>query len=354
MDTTIKVLLVEQSNGGGHAHYASHIVKHVGRTGAVRFTVLGERNDSEFARLIDAPYRTGSLWRAVREENPDIVHLFPSVRPWIILPFLIMNKLWWRKKTVYTIHNIEPHEWKGIKTWIVKVTQATVLRLADIVVVQNELTRKILSSATDEKKLRIVLHGNYCWFDNKRYTRSTARTALKLKPHEFMVLFFGEVRPYKGVTYVIEAARKLPNIIFYIVGKVYEPFRPLLEPLPKNVLLVDKYIPQEDVELYYKAADVNICPYLEASTSGPIQIAIAMKTPLIATDVDSMPEIVGDVAVMIPPKNSMAIVDAIQRLQASPTLRKRLKDAGYHKATVTYAWEKTVDSMQQAYAAALQ
>ena len=128
----------------------------------------------------------------------------------------------------------------------------------------------------------------------------------------------------------------------------------MLEPLPKYVLLVDNFIPQEDVELYYKAADVNICPYLEASTSGPIQIAIAMKTPLIATDVDSMPEIVGDVAVMIPPKNSMAIVDAIQRLQASPTLRKRLKDAGYHKATVTYAWEKTVDSMQQAYAAALQ
>jgi len=256
----MKVLVVERSSDGGHAHYCALLVEHLLKQG-VDVVVLSKNEGSEFSRIVRARYRTGSLWRAVREEMPDVVHLFPSLMPWEILPWLIVNRWHERRRTAYTVHNLELHEWKFLKSWAFRWTQRAVMRMVDVVAVQNEFTKRLLAATLPERKLHVVLHGNYCWFDGRKHTRVAARRKLRLTGDDFVVLFFGVVRPYKGVSFLVDAVRGLSGVRLYIVGKVWPDVAVDVARWKKelNVTVVDGYASNEDVEMYYKAADVSVC-----------------------------------------------------------------------------------------------
>jgi glycosyltransferase involved in cell wall biosynthesis len=81
------------------------------------------------------------------------------------------------------------------------------------------------------------------------------------------------------------------------------------------VRIEDKYIPNEDVHLYFEAADVVVLPYVEASQSGIVPIAYAFNTPVISTRVGGLPEAVldGTTGFLVNPGSSAEIAQAIVR-----------------------------------------
>ena len=133
--------------------------------------------------------------------------------------------------------------------------------------------------------------------------RKTAREELGIKDNEKMLLFFGFVRKYKGLQYLLEAlpdiAKANPDAKVWVVGEFAGDKEDYLDIVRKNNMLDkveirDGYIPDTEVEPYFAAADLCICPYESATQSGIVQIAYGFELPVIVTNVGGLPEVVTD------------------------------------------------------------
>lgn len=124
-----------------------------------------------------------------------------------------------------------------------------------------------------------------------------------------VLLFFGFIRPYKGLEHLIEAfsalASRYPDVSLLIVGehfmrekqeaaaqvKLLSHLSPD-DPVRAQIVWIDRYIPNEEVGRYFLAADVLIVPYLSVTQSGPLQVAYAFDKPVIASNLPAFQECV--------------------------------------------------------------
>jgi glycosyltransferase involved in cell wall biosynthesis len=135
------------------------------------------------------------------------------------------------------------------------------------------------------------------------------------------MLFFGYVRKYKGLHYLLDAmplVLKQITVKLLIAGEFYDDeqqYREQIKKLGLNdfVSVHGDYIPNEEVGLFYYAADVVVLPYISATQSGIIQIAYNYDKPVITTDVGGLPEVVdqGKTGFIVPSENVEAIAESI-------------------------------------------
>lgn len=153
--------------------------------------------------------------------------------------------------------------------------------------------------------------------------RDAARQHLGITTSK-VLLFFGLIRPYKGVSTLLEACALLdPDVTLVIAGEFYEPDAPYRAKiralgLESRVKLFDHFIPNDQVGRYFAAADVVTLPYVTASASGVIPIAYAMDRPVVATRVGGLPEVVfeGETGHLVPPSDPAALAAAIRQALA--------------------------------------
>lgn len=151
--------------------------------------------------------------------------------------------------------------------------------------------------------------------------KEQARARLGVKGS--VLLFFGLIRKYKGLHGLIEA---LPRVLqaldctLLVVGEFYEEKARCLDlirslGLASNVRIVDRFIPDEEVSLYFSAADVVVLPYESATQSAIIPIAYAFERPVVATRVGGLPEAVRDdeTGYLVDPRDPEALARAIIR-----------------------------------------
>jgi len=199
---------------------------------------------------------------------------------------------------VFLCHNVFPHEPFPMSKTLVKMT----LKMADRLIVHAASDEKLLRRLFPFKPIFQTSHPLYLIFNDQELERSTAKRRLLLEPEEKMVLFFGMVRRYKGLRYLIEA---MPQVLrevdcrFFIVGEFYEDIEPYLtlireRGLQRHTRIIPQYIPNEEVKYYFCASDLVILPYVSATQSGIIQIAYAFDRPVIATKVGGLSDLVED------------------------------------------------------------
>jgi glycosyltransferase involved in cell wall biosynthesis len=138
------------------------------------------------------------------------------------------------------------------------------------------------------------------------------------------VLFFGLVRAYKGLDVLLRAvarARQHLPLTLVVAGEFYQdraPYDALVGELGLQdaVRIVDRYIPNEEVEPYFRAADVVVLPYTSATQSGIAQIALSFERPVIVTRVGGLPEAVrdGETGLVVPPGDPAALAAALLEL----------------------------------------
>jgi glycosyltransferase involved in cell wall biosynthesis len=136
-----------------------------------------------------------------------------------------------------------------------------------------------------------------------------------------LLLFFGYIRPYKGLSHLIEAMGRLQGRLdtrLLVVGEFYEDKEPYLRlverlDLSESVRFVDRYVGNEEVQSYFTACDLVVLPYVTATQSGIAQIALAFDRPFIVTRVGGLPEVVseGRTGFIVPPSDPGALADAI-------------------------------------------
>jgi glycosyltransferase involved in cell wall biosynthesis len=282
------------------------------------------RQELEAQYLLDPLYPW--TWTRTRGEiskfNPDLV-LFSWWTTFWGPAFWTMAKLLTRSgyKVIFLIHNVIPHEEKPWDRWIAK----QVLEVGEAHIVQAEKERDRLLAILPGIEPVLCPHPVYDHFSEyDEYSSGGRSNLLKLDENLPVLLFFGIVRPYKGLKYLIEAVSILrksgTTFQLVIAGEFWEDvqnYKDLIEQLQLSdqVFIVDRYIPDDEVSAYYNAADIFVAPYVDGTQSGSVKIALGFNLPIILTEpiVDDITRDLKGIFV-VPPADSPALARAIQEM----------------------------------------
>jgi glycosyltransferase involved in cell wall biosynthesis len=175
-------------------------------------------------------------------------------------------------------------------------------------------------------KIRFLRQGLYD-FGCKDTTRQEARHQLGLAEEDFVFVFLGVIEDYKGIDLAMEAMEEFCDdpVKLVVAGRLDRNSaygQRVLELAGKNsnILLFDGFIPDQDVHLYFKAADYSIYPYRRVDNSGPIYLTLSFGTPTIIRGIGGIPEIVQlnpRVAIILDQVDKEEIVRAISKARST-------------------------------------
>jgi glycosyltransferase involved in cell wall biosynthesis len=154
-----------------------------------------------------------------------------------------------------------------------------------------------------------------------------------------VVLFFGLLRPYKGLDVLLEAWRGIDAAELWVVGMPRMDTAPLRAAAPPGVRFVERFVPDGQVGALFRRAALAVLPYREIDQSGVLFTALGAGTPLVLSAVGGFPEVAADgAAELVPPGDPAALHAAIRRLLADPAARERLAAGARRAAAERYDW----------------
>ena len=332
---------------GGIAHYTTLLVKNLRERGhAVQFisylkqypkflypgnTAMDPSPESSVLRVecdrVLTPISLISWFKTfnmIRRNPPDLLLLQWWTPFWSPFLFFLTRMLRHFHKpsqqplrTLFICHHLIAPD-GGIFDWFLA---RRILKHGDGYIVMSEEDFALMRRALPRAKIKGTTLPPFDIFSREPMPRDQARAMLGLTHDEPVLLFFGFVRRYKGLKYLIEAlaivCKTLPAKLL-IVGEFWEDERPYHEQvqqlgLQDAVQFYSGYVPNEKIGVYFSAADVVVMPYLEATQSGVAQLAVGFERPMIATSVGGMPDVVRDseTGLIVPPADSTALAQAI-------------------------------------------
>ncbi len=242
-----------------------------------------------------------------------------------------------KTKILLLCHNVQDHESSFLSKWGAKC----IFKHADQFIVQSESEAKQLQKLLPKKQLDIQIHPHpsYSFYNRNQWTQASARKDLGLKPDEHIALFFGYIRPYKGVNTLIDAMarlkNKLPKLKLLVVGEIWKDDpsyqkQVTEEKLEHAIQFIDDYVPAEEIEKYFKASDFVTLPYHSGTGSGVLEIAFGMHRPVVASDIPAFNNAVktDQNGLLVTPESSDALAKSIEGIcknQHYKTLQKNLK-----------------------------
>ncbi len=189
------------------------------------------------------------------------------------------------------IHNTLPHEPRPWDRFLAK----KVLSLADRCIVMTEKEKaRLLALIPDAPDVRIAPLPIDTSIQRTGMTKSAARQKLGSSLDQKVILFFGFIRPYKGLAVLIDAFKIVsaqePTAQLWVVGEFWEDKHRTLNQvktlgLEDRVHFTDRYVPDDEVGLYFEAADLFVAPYTGGTQSAALRTALAFGLPVVLTDV---------------------------------------------------------------------
>ncbi len=193
---------------------------------------------------------------------------------------------------VWTVHNRLPHEMKHRDEEV--LLYRTLAAAADRVHVMAPDTAAVLADVCTlpPERVTVLPHPSYEGVYDVNMTRADARASFDLVEGDYAVLFIGQIRPYKGVSSLLEAAaRATPRSdrrIVLLIGGYASPdaVAEITASLPENVrtVLHLEFVPDGDISRWFAAADVAVFPYLQILNSGSIHLSATFGVPAIIPD----------------------------------------------------------------------
>jgi glycosyltransferase involved in cell wall biosynthesis len=276
------------------------------------------------------------------------------------------------KKTVLTVHNVNISKRDGADSWFSRWTLKFQYRMCDHIFVHTARMRAELVSefGVSNDKVDVIPFGLNRTVPDTALTILEARQRLGLTPDDKVLLFFGNIAPYKGLEFLIEAfemaAKTDENLRLIIAGRPKGPedyWSGLLGKIHRStacgkMILKIEFVPDAETELYFKAADVLVLPYVHIYQSGVLLLGYGFGLPVIAADVGSLKEeiIEGKTGFVFKAKDSPALAKAIQRYFSSG-LFKNLENQRQEireYANECYSWAKVAAITTRIYSTLLQ
>jgi glycosyltransferase involved in cell wall biosynthesis len=225
--------------------------------------------------------------RSIRRDLPDLVVIYWWTTFWApaftSLAWLIRHKV----KVAYLIHNVLPHEAKAWDRWMAR----TALHQGQAFIVQTPHERERLLALIPRSSLVVDSpHPAYLPFQKQPLSKKGARQQLGLPIDQPVLLFFGIVRPYKGLKYLVQALALVQQPVHLVIaGEFWEDvtiYQKQIETLSLSgkITLLNRYIPNEKAHQLFSAADGLVAPYIGGTQSGAAGLAMGYGLPMIITD----------------------------------------------------------------------
>ena len=262
-----------------------------------------------------------------------------------------------RKRILFTVHNVVPHE-KSILDW--RLTKI-ILAFGDAYIVHSRDNKETLTEAFEipEANVHVVHMPIHDMYVGSGEDSASIRKTLGLPEKGKVLLSFGNIRPYKGLDVLIgampEVLRAVPDTHLLIAGQNWgkwnDPYGELIQSLKINrsVTPLLDYIPMSQVADIFQVADVVVLPYRYFDAqSGVGNIALAFEIPMVVTRVGGLADLVEDDRVVCPPEDVQALAQAIIPTLLDDQFRSKLKfDASRLKSR--YSWSAAVSQTMKIY-----
>jgi glycosyltransferase involved in cell wall biosynthesis len=255
-------------------------------------------------------------------------------------------------KVIWEMHNIVPHDYNetGLNNskWFYKMSDAIIFHSE----VDIRRSKELLETNYDKKHI-VISHGHLNNIYENRISKKEARNILGLPENKKVILCFGNIRNNRGYEYAIHATRDMLDTVIVIAGKTKD--KSLIEKLldyEKNFsnirLFIKKWIPDEDLQIYFNACDIVVLPYTEITTSGVIPTAYAFSRPVISTSIGGIKEMVNEnTGILVPPKDIHSLRQAIEKIFAMDY--EAMGRYAYEYAGREFSWESNAQKIKALY-----
>lgn len=206
------------------------------------------------------------------------------------------------KQVVFTAHNINAGERDGFDSLSNRLSLRIQYHLVDHIFVHTgKMKHQLVETfGIQEKKITVIPFGMYDMVPQSTLTSAEAKQRLGLCSSNRTILFFGRIAPYKGIDLLVDAFGRLAlqnkSYRLIIAGEPMKEseqqwahLQQVIEqsPMRQQVCQHTRFIDDNEIELYFKAADVLVLPYTQIFQSGVLFMAYSFGLPVIATDVGS-------------------------------------------------------------------
>jgi len=271
------------------------------------------------------------------------------------------------KRVIFTAHNVNAGKRDSNDSWLNRLSLKIQYNLSDHIFVHTEGMKSELVAdfRIPEDKVSVVPFGINNTVPNSNLSSAEAKRELGVSSSDKIMLFFGNIAPYKGLEYLIaafsELLRKDRSYRLLIVGKpkgrqsYWNEIRRTIARSGIGDRVVEKieYVPDEATELYFKAADVLILPYAHVFQSGVLFLGYSFGLPAIAADVGNLEEeiIEGETGFVFKPRDSSDLARKIDQYFKSELFRnlesRRAQIKEY--ANERYSWSKVASITTAVY-----
>ena len=201
-------------------------------------------------------------------------------------------------KIVWTAHNLNSHE--KLYVWLDQICTFIVAKLAHAIIAHCEAAKCEIATTLqlrNKEKIFVIPHGNYTSYYENKIDPVEARKTLNIPNSNFVFLFLGLIRPYKGMFELLEAFKQLHHdkVQLVIAGKIWndelaEQIRQKTEG-HNNIKFVPGFVPDGQIQVYMNACDVTVFPYRDVLTSGAVILAMSFGRTCIAPRMGCIGEI---------------------------------------------------------------
>jgi glycosyltransferase involved in cell wall biosynthesis len=253
------------------------------------------------------------------------------------------------RPTVLTAHDLLPREPRPGQAW----AQRRLYDAVDAIVVHSGYGRDLLAErlGVDPAKVRVVHHGAF-----KHLTAQAHEIPLPdaLRAVDVpVVLFFGLLRPYKGLDTLLEAWRGVTGAELWVVGRPRMPLDPLRRSAPAGVRFIPRFVPDAELPAFFRRADVVALPYSRTERldwSGVLATALAFGKPTVISDVGGFAEVAAaGAARLVAPDDPGALRAAIESLLSDQQAREGLAWGALTAAKSAYSWEAAANETLALY-----
>ena len=289
---------------------------------------------------------------AIRHERVDLLHALAFAGPVVIsIPWIV---------TVYDLSFMRyPQSFNFANRTFLAWAVGNSVRRANHIIAISESTRRDLISIFHARPDRVSVV--YCGTDPVfARTRSAAELAeyrtRRGLPDRF-ILHVGTIEPRKNIARLVRAfarAKRDPRLPHKLVligarGWKYTDVDQAIEQenLKGEVIFAD-YVPQDELPLWYRAAELFVYPSLYEGFGMPPLDAMASGTPVVTSNAASLPEVVGDAGLQVAPDDQTALADAIVRALTEPGLREQMIARGLVQAS-HFSWARAAQETAALY-----